>query len=128
MSKHVRTAATATAGAKLQATLTLAHPHGLPVLLHPDGTVFTCNPSVAAATAADGKHFRIGTFDKQSDNLSFAVNEELTSAVAQWRTEQTPRARTERVIAYRGFLKKSKAALSKQASADEAAASAHHTD
>jgi hypothetical protein len=119
MSKHVRTSV---ATGKIQATLSLAHPHGLPVLLHPDGTVFTCDPS------SDGKHHRIGTFDKQSDNLSLTIAEELTAAVATWRTEQRPRARTERVTAYRGFLKKSKAALSKQASAGEAAAVEDHSD
>jgi hypothetical protein len=134
MSKHVRTAATT---GKIQATLALAHPHGLPALLHPDGTVFTCNPPKGVGGAGlattcdpspDGKHFRIGTFDKQSDNLSLTITEELTAAVAAWRTEQRPRARTERVTAYRGFLKKTKAALSKQASAGEAAAPEDHTD
>jgi hypothetical protein len=119
MSKHVRTSA-ATAGAKLQATLALAHPRGLPVLLHPDGTVHTCNPG------AD--HYRIGTFDKQSDNLSLTIAEELTAAVTQWRAEQKPRARTERVTAYRAFLKKSKAALSKQAGATTPAPAEDHTD
>lgn len=125
MSKHVRTTA-ATAGAKLQATLCLAHPRGLPVLLHPDGTVFTCNPG--------DTHHRIGTFDKQSDNLSLTITEELTAAVTAWRTEQRPRARTERVTAYRGFLKKTKArstaeaALSKQTGAGEGSAPEDHTD
>ena len=126
MSKHVRTTA-ATAGAKLQATLCLAHPRGLPVLLHPDGTVFTCNPDFAP-TSGGSKHHRIGTFDKQSDNLSLTITEELTAAVAAWRTEQRPRARTERVTAYRGFLKKTKASLSKQTSAGEGAAPEDHTD
>lgn len=115
MSKHVRTSAAA-AGAKLQATLALAHPRGLPVLLHPDGTVFTCNPP-ATIGAGDSKHHRIGTFDKQSDTLSLTIAEELSAAVTQWRAEQKPRARTERVTAYRGFLKKTKAAMSKQAGA-----------
>ena len=127
MSKHVRTSAAA-AGAKLQATLSLAHPRGLPVLLHPDGTVFTCNPDSPPAGGAGDKHHRIGTFDKQSDTLSLAITEELTAAVTQWRTEQRPRARTERVTAYRGFLKKTKASLSKQASAGEAPPAEDHTD
>ncbi len=120
MSKHVRTAASS---GKIQATLALAHPRGLPVLLHPDGTVFTCDPS------SDGKHHRIGTYDKQSDNLSLTPdNDALAAAIAAWRTAQKPRARTERVTAYRGFLKKSKAAMSKQASAGEATPAEDNSD
>ena len=124
MSKHVRTAA---AGAKLTPTLTLAHPHGLPVLLHPDGSVFTCNPD-SAPTGGDSKHFRIGTYDKQSDNLSLAIGDEITAAVSQWRINQKPRARTDRVSEYRGFLKKTKASLSKQASAGEAPPTEDNSD
>jgi hypothetical protein len=121
MSKHVRTAP---AGAKIQPTLTLAHPRGLPVLLHPDGSVFTCDPLPAGRT----EHFRIGTYDKQSDNLSLELAEDIATAVAQWRANQKPRGRTERVTEYRAFLKKSKAAVSKQAGTGGAAAAEDNSD
>lgn len=120
MSKHVRAA---TARAKLQASPTLAHPRGLPVLLYPDGSVRTCNPS------SDGSHHLIGTYDKQSDTLSLTPDEPaLQAAVAAWRAEQRPRGRTERVTAYRGFLKKTKASLSKQTSTGEAAPPEDNSD
>ena len=119
MSKHVRTAAAG--GAKLQASPTLAHPRGLPVLLYPDGSVFTCNPG--------DQHHLIGTYDKQSDTLSLDPDEPaLQAAIAAWRAEQRPRGRTERVTAYRGFLKKTKASMSKQASTREAAAAEDNSD
>ncbi len=121
MSKHVRTAA---AGAKIQPTLTLAHPRGLPVLLHPDGSVFTCDPLAAGRT----EHFRIGTYNKQSDHLSLELTDDLNDAVAQWRTAQKPRGRTERVTEYRAFLKKSKAAVSKQAGAGAATPAEDNSD
>ncbi len=120
MSKHVRTAP---AGAKIAPTLTLAHPRGLPVLLHPDGAVCTCDPLPAGRT----EHYRIGTYDRQSDNLSLEVAD-LAAAVAAWRASQKPRGRTERVTEYRAFLKKSKAAVSKQTGAGTAAPPEDNSD
>jgi hypothetical protein len=102
MSKHAKTATAASA-------FTLVHPHGLPCLQKPDGTIWTCDP--------DSEPINIGTYDKASTVLSLHadVDDRLAARIASWRAAQKPRARTERVTAYRAFMRKSKAAGSKQA-------------
>jgi hypothetical protein len=97
MSKHVKSTPAAT-------SFTLVHPHGLPCLHKPDGTVWTCDP--------DSEPINIGTYDKASNILKLAtdVDDRLTARVASWRAKQSPRVRTERLTAYRAFMRKSKAA------------------
>ena len=117
MSKHAKTATAPSA-------FTLVHPHGLPCLHKPDGTIWTCDP--------DSEPINIGTYDKASTILSLTVSpsetgdvdERLAARIAIWRAAQKPRARTERVTAYRTFMRKSKAATagSKQAAGRTASA------
>ena len=111
MSKHAKTATAASA-------FTLVHPHGLPCLHKPDGTIWTCDP--------DSEPINIGTYDKASTVLSLHadVDNRLAARIATWRAAQKPRARTERVTAYRTFMRKSKAATagSKQAAGRTAGA------
>ncbi len=111
MSKHVKSATPAT-------SYTLIHPHGLPCLQRPDGTIWTCDP--------DSEPINIGTYDKASNTLRLATDTDarLAARVASWRAAQAPRTRTERVTAYRAFMRKSKAATagSKQAAGRKAGA------
>ncbi len=97
MSKHAKTVTAASA-------FTLVHPRGLPCLQKPDGTVWTCDP--------DSDPISIGTYDKASNSFSLTpdVDARLATRIASWRAAQKPRARTERVTAYRTFMRKSKAA------------------
>lgn len=102
MSKHVKSTPSAT-------SFTLVHPHGLPCLHKPDGTVWTCDP--------DSEPINIGTYDKASGVLTLSTDTDarLTARIASWRVAQKPRVRTERVTAYRTFMRKSKASTKQAA-------------
>ncbi len=119
MSKYAKTAASAN-------SYTLIHPHGLPCLQRPDGTIWTCDP--------DSDPLAIGTYDKASTILTLApdLDARLAARIAAWRAKQSPRPRTERITAYRAFMRKSKAANKQAASgaagAGEAAATEDYQD
>jgi hypothetical protein len=49
---------------------------------------------------------RIGSWNKESDELKLELPADIQDAVIQWRREQRPRARTERITEYNGFPKK----------------------
>ncbi len=112
MSKHVKSATAAN-------SFTLVYPRGLPCLQKPDGTIWTCD--------TDAEPINFGTYDKATNTLKFTgdTDTRLAARVTSWRAKQVPRARTERVTAYRAFMRKSKAAStsSKQAAGGGCSAS-----
>ena len=76
--------------------LIIVHPHGLPCLADREGNLYLCRVPKT----------RIGSWNKESDELKLELPEDLEDAVRLWRSQQRPRARTERITEYSGFPKK----------------------
>jgi hypothetical protein len=76
--------------------LIIVHPHGLPCLADREGNLYLCRVPKT----------RIGSWNKESDELKLELPEDLEDAVGLWRSQQRPRARTERITEYSGFPKK----------------------
>ena len=76
--------------------LIIVHPHGLPCLADREGNLYLCRVPKT----------RIGSWNKETDEFKLELPTDLEDAVVQWRNEQRPRARTERITEYSGFPKK----------------------
>jgi hypothetical protein len=76
--------------------LIIVHPHGLPCLADKEGNLYLCK---APKTY-------IGSWNKETDELKLELPLNIKDAIAEWRTKQIPRARTERITEYIGFPKK----------------------
>jgi hypothetical protein len=76
--------------------LIIVHPHGLPCLADTEGNIYLCCLPKT----------RIGSWNKETDELRLELPEGIDNAVALWRSQQRPRARTERITEYSGFPKK----------------------
>jgi hypothetical protein len=76
--------------------LIIVHPHGLPCLADREGNLYLCRVPKT----------RIGSWNKETDELKLELPADLEDAVAAWRSTQAPRARTERITEYSGFPKK----------------------
>lgn len=76
--------------------LIIVHPHGLPCLADKEGNLYLCRVPKT----------RIGSWNKETDELKLELPADINDAVALWRTNQTPRGRTERITEYGCFPKK----------------------
>jgi hypothetical protein len=94
--------------------LIIVHPHGLPCLADREGNLYLCRVPKT----------RIGSWNKETDELKFELPADIKDAVNEWRTIQAPRARTTRITEYIGFPKKMPVPKQPRTTRSKAAASA----